>query len=63
MKIKQIEAIPLVRRLREPFHGGTYYINSRNTIVTRGGAWRVGLSGRYMAGMRMRTTSDLSDSE
>ena len=35
MKIKHIEAIPLVRRLREPFHGGTYYISSRNTIVTR----------------------------
>ena len=35
MKIKHIEAIPLVRRLREPFHGGTYYINSRNTTVTR----------------------------
>ena len=35
MKIKRIEAIPLVRKLAAPFHGGTYYINSRNTIVTR----------------------------
>ena len=35
MKIKHIEAIPLVRKLSTPFHGGTYYIDSRNTIVTR----------------------------
>ena len=35
IKIKHIEAIPLVRKLATPFHGGTYYIDSRNTIVTR----------------------------
>ena len=35
MKIKRIEAIPLVKKLAQPFHGGTYYIDSRNTIVTR----------------------------
>ena len=35
MKIKHIEAIPLVRKLAQPFHGGTYYIDTRNTIVTR----------------------------
>ncbi|NQU39748.1 MAG: mandelate racemase/muconate lactonizing enzyme family protein [Lentisphaerae bacterium] len=35
MKIKQIEAIPLVRELKEVFQGGTYKITSRNTIVTR----------------------------
>lgn len=35
MKIKHIEAIPLVRNLEEIFTGGTYKITSRNTIVTR----------------------------
>ncbi len=35
MKIKHIEAIPLVRELEEVFQGGTYKITSRNTIVTR----------------------------
>src|SRR4051812_11456652 len=35
MKIKHIEAIPLVRELDEEFLGGTYRITSRNTIVTR----------------------------
>jgi L-alanine-DL-glutamate epimerase-like enolase superfamily enzyme len=35
MKIKHIEAIPLVRNLEEVFTGGTYKITSRNTIVTR----------------------------
>ncbi|HVF09290.1 MAG TPA: mandelate racemase/muconate lactonizing enzyme family protein [Abditibacteriaceae bacterium] len=35
MKIKHIEAIPLVRDLKEVFEGGTYKITSRNTIVTR----------------------------
>ena len=35
MKIKQIEAIPLVRKLEDVFQGGTYKITSRNTIVTR----------------------------
>ena len=35
MRIKRIEAIPLVRKLDRVFHGGTYYIASRNTIVTR----------------------------
>lgn len=35
MKIKFIEAIPLVRQLRDTFRGGTYTITSRNTIVTR----------------------------
>jgi D-arabinonate dehydratase len=35
MKIKHIEAIPLVRNLDEVFTGGTYKITSRNTIVTR----------------------------
>jgi len=35
MKIKHIEAIPLVRQLEETFQGGTYKIVSRNTIVTR----------------------------
>jgi D-arabinonate dehydratase len=35
MKIKYIEAIPLVRKLEETFKGGTYRITSRNTIVTR----------------------------
>jgi D-arabinonate dehydratase len=35
MKIKHIEAIPLVRELEDVFHGGTYKITSRNTIVTR----------------------------
>ena len=58
MKIKHIEAIPLVRGLREPFHGGTYYISSRNTIVTRveleGGV--VGHDLRTVE-MKMRTTS------
>jgi len=34
MKIKHIEAIPLVRKLEEVFQGGTYKITSRNTIVT-----------------------------
>lgn len=35
MKIKHIEAIPLVRKLEDVFQGGTYKITSRNTIVTR----------------------------
>ena len=35
MKIKHVEAIPLVRQLEETFQGGTYKIVSRNTIVTR----------------------------
>jgi len=35
MKIKHIEAIPLVRKLEQVFEGGTYKITSRNTIVTR----------------------------
>jgi L-alanine-DL-glutamate epimerase-like enolase superfamily enzyme len=35
MKINQIEAIPLARQLEDVFHGGTYKITSRNTIVTR----------------------------
>lgn len=35
MKIKYIEAIPLVRKLETAFQGGTYQITSRNTIVTR----------------------------
>ena len=35
MKIKHVEAIPLVRELEETFQGGTYKITSRNTIVTR----------------------------
>ena len=35
MKIKCIEAIPLVRELDEAFIGGTYRITSRYTIVTR----------------------------
>ncbi len=35
MKIKHIEAIPLVRKLEDVFKGGTYVITSRNTIVTR----------------------------
>ncbi len=35
MKIKHIEAIPLVRELEDIFQGGTYKITSRNTIVTR----------------------------
>ncbi len=35
MKIKHVEAIPLVRQLTETFQGGTYKITSRNTIVTR----------------------------
>jgi len=35
MKIKHIEAIPLVRSLEQVFEGGTYRITSRNTIVTR----------------------------
>ncbi len=35
MNITHIEAIPLVRQLREVFQGGTYKITSRNTIVTR----------------------------
>ena len=35
MKIKHVEAIPLVRNLDEEFVGGTYRITSRNTIVTR----------------------------
>jgi D-arabinonate dehydratase len=35
VKIKHIEAIPLVRNLDEIFTGGTYRITSRNTIVTR----------------------------
>ncbi len=35
MNITRIEAIPLIRQLREVFQGGTYKITSRNTIVTR----------------------------
>lgn len=35
MRIKHIEAIPLVRKLEDVFQGGTYKITSRNTIVTR----------------------------
>jgi D-arabinonate dehydratase len=35
MKIKHIEAIPLVRELKETFKGGTYKITGRYTIVTR----------------------------
>jgi hypothetical protein len=35
MKIKRIEAVPLVRKLETAFQGGTYQITSRNTIVTR----------------------------
>lgn len=35
MKIKRIEAIPLVRQLEDVFQGGTYKITSRNTVVTR----------------------------
>jgi len=35
MKIRHIEAIPLVRQLENVFQGGTYKITSRNTIVTR----------------------------
>jgi len=35
MKIKHLEAIPLERKLEDVFHGGTYKITSRNTIVTR----------------------------
>ncbi len=35
MKIKHLEAIPLVRKLEDVFQGGTYKITSRNTIVTR----------------------------
>jgi D-arabinonate dehydratase len=35
MKIKHIEAIPLVRELEDVFEGGTYRITSRYTIVTR----------------------------
>src|SRR5688572_30557648 len=35
MKIRHIEAIPLVRQLKDVFQGGTYKVTSRNTIVTR----------------------------
>ena len=35
MRIKNVEAIPLVRDLEDVFKGGTYKITSRNTIVTR----------------------------
>jgi D-arabinonate dehydratase len=35
MKIKHIQAIPLVRKLEDVFEGSTYKITSRNTIVTR----------------------------
>ena len=35
MKIRHIEAIPLVRQLEDIFQGGTYKITSRNTIVSR----------------------------
>jgi len=35
MRIRHIEAIPLVRKLEDVFQGGTYKITSRNTIVTR----------------------------
>ena len=34
MKIKDLRAIPLERRLRKVFHGGTYRIDTRNTLVT-----------------------------
>ncbi|MFH1628759.1 MAG: mandelate racemase/muconate lactonizing enzyme family protein [Pseudomonadota bacterium] len=35
MIIKHIEAIPLLRELEDVFHGGTFKITSRNTLVTR----------------------------
>lgn len=35
MKIKHIEAIPLVRKLEDVFYGGTYKITNRDTIITR----------------------------
>ena len=35
MKITQIEVIPLVRQLENPFEGGTYRISNRYTLVTR----------------------------
>jgi L-alanine-DL-glutamate epimerase-like enolase superfamily enzyme len=35
VKITQIEAIPLVRKLQQEFLGGTYKIVNRNTLVTR----------------------------
>ena len=35
MKITQIEVIPLVRQLDNPFEGGTYRIVNRYTLVTR----------------------------
>ena len=34
MKIKDVRAIPLERRLEKVFQGGTYVINSRNTLIT-----------------------------
>jgi len=35
MQITRIEVIPLVRKLRDAFEGGTYRIVNRNTLVTR----------------------------
>lgn len=35
MKITRIEAIPLVRKLDQPFEGGTFRVIHRNTLVTR----------------------------
>src|SRR5579864_7067681 len=35
MKITNVEAIPLVRKLETPFEGGTYRIDNRYTLVTR----------------------------
>ena len=34
MKIKDVRAIPLERRLEKVFQGGTYTIDSRNTLIT-----------------------------
>jgi D-arabinonate dehydratase len=34
MKIKDVRAIPLERRLEKVFQGGTYIIDSRNTLIT-----------------------------
>ncbi|MEP7285651.1 MAG: mandelate racemase/muconate lactonizing enzyme family protein [Chloroflexota bacterium] len=35
MKISKVEVIPLVRKLEQPFEGGTYRIANRYTLVTR----------------------------
>src|SRR5262249_2333350 len=35
MRITRIEAISLLRRLDQPFMGGTYEVTNRNTLVTR----------------------------